>query len=137
MISSETALATSTGMAKFNPTLPELELNKETLLDHVQGTFSATASDGHINRFDGLTAVLKWINVTQAISGQLPDLSQGGMDYKSAQVQGRIDGHKVFFHEIALDAAALTMAAPAGLVLNSTSGSTWPVPSGLDASAST
>jgi hypothetical protein len=82
-----------------------------TLLDHVQGTFSATASDGHINRFDGLAAVLKWINVTQVVAGQMPDLNKGGMDYKSAQVRGRIEGHKVFFNEIALDAAALTMAA--------------------------
>jgi hypothetical protein len=82
-----------------------------TLVDHIQGTFSLTASDGHINKFDSLAAVLKWINVTQAITGQLPDLSQGGMDYKSVQVQGRMEGRKIFFHEIALDAAALTVAA--------------------------
>ena len=82
-----------------------------TLLDGFQGTFSATASDGHINKADRLAAVLKWINVTQVIAGQMPDLSKGGMNYRSLKVQGRIEGHKIFFHEIALDAAALTMAA--------------------------
>jgi uncharacterized protein YhdP len=82
-----------------------------TLLDHMQGTFSATAKDGHISKFDSLAAVLKVVNVTQVIAGQLPDLSKGGMDYKSAHVQGRIEGRKIHFHEIALDASALTVAA--------------------------
>jgi hypothetical protein len=82
-----------------------------TLLEHAKGNFSATASDGHINKFDSLAAVLKVVNVTQVIAGELPDLSQGGMDYKSAQVQGRIEGRQIFFHEFALDASALTVAA--------------------------
>jgi hypothetical protein len=82
-----------------------------TLLERMQGTFSATAKDGHINKFDELAAVLKVVNVTQVIAGELPDLNKGGMDYKSAQVQGRVEGRKVFFHEFALDASALTVAA--------------------------
>jgi hypothetical protein len=82
-----------------------------TILDHMKGSFSASASDGHINRFDNLAAVLKVVNVTQVIAGELPDLSKGGMDYKSAQVKGRVDGRQIFFEEVALDAAALTLAA--------------------------
>ena len=82
-----------------------------TLLEHMQGTFSATAKDGHINKFDELAAVLKVVNVTQVIAGELPDMSKGGMDYKSAQVQGKVEGRKIFFHEFALDASALTVAA--------------------------
>jgi hypothetical protein len=82
-----------------------------TLLNQAQGTFSATAKNGHINKFDSLAAVLKVVNVTQAVAGQMPDLNKGGMDYKSAQVQGRIEGHKIFFSEFALDASALTVAA--------------------------
>ena len=82
-----------------------------TLAEHLNGTFAATARDGHINKFDNLAAVLKVVNVTQAIAGQLPDLDKGGMDYKSAQVQGRVEGRQIFFHEIALDASALTLAA--------------------------
>jgi AsmA-like protein len=82
-----------------------------TLLDHMKGTFAATASDGHINKFDNLAAVLKVVNVTQAIAGELPDLNKGGMDYKSARVKGQIEGHKILFQEFALDASALTVAA--------------------------
>ena len=82
-----------------------------TLLEHMQGTFSATAKDGHINRFDQLATVLKVVNVTQVFAGELPDLSKGGMDYKSAQVKGRIDGRTILFQEFALDASALTVAA--------------------------
>ena len=33
------------------------------------------------------------------------------MDYSPRRLQGRIEGRKIFFHEIALDAAALTVAA--------------------------
>jgi len=82
-----------------------------TLLEHMKGTFAATATDGHINKFDNLAAVLKVVNVTQVVAGQLPDLSKGGMDYKSGGVQGRIEGRKIFFSEFALDASALTVAA--------------------------
>jgi uncharacterized protein YhdP len=82
-----------------------------TQLEHMKGTFAATARDGHINKFDNLAAVLKVVNVTQAIAGELPDLSKGGMDYKSAKVQGRIEGRKIFLHEFTLDASALTVAA--------------------------
>jgi len=82
-----------------------------SLLDQLRGTFSATAKDGHINKFDSLAAVLKVVNVTQAFFGQMPDLSKGGMDYSSARVQGRVEGSKIFFHEVALDASALTVAA--------------------------
>ncbi len=82
-----------------------------TLLEHLKGTYAATAKDGRINKFDELSAVLKVVNLSQALVGQMPDMSKGGMDYKSAQVQGRIEGHQIFFHEAALDASALTVAA--------------------------
>jgi len=51
------------------------------------------------------------VNVTQVIAGELPDMTKGGMDYKSAQVKGRIDGRTILFQEFALDASALTVAA--------------------------
>jgi len=82
-----------------------------TLSDQLRGTFTATAKDGHINKFDSLAAVLKVVNVTQAFFGQMPDLSKGGMDYSSARVQGRVEGSKIFFHSVELDASALTVAA--------------------------
>jgi hypothetical protein len=82
-----------------------------TLLEHMQGTFAATASNGHINKFDNLAAILKVVNVTQVIAGQLPDLNKGGMDYKSVKVKGRVEGRRIFFNELALDASALTLAA--------------------------
>jgi uncharacterized protein involved in outer membrane biogenesis len=82
-----------------------------TLLDNMRGTFAATARDGHINRADALDRVLKLVNLTEAVRGALPDLSKAGMDYKSARVVGRLEGRKIFLHEIALNASVVTVAA--------------------------
>jgi hypothetical protein len=82
-----------------------------TLLDNMRGTFAATARDGHINKADALDRVLKLVNLSEAVRGALPDLTKAGMDYKSARVQGRLEGRKISLHEVALDASAVTVAA--------------------------
>jgi uncharacterized protein YhdP len=82
-----------------------------TLLQYLQGTFSATATKGWINQFDSLAQVLKVINVTQVVAGKMPDLSKGGMGYDKAHIEGRIEKQTIHFERAALDASALDLAA--------------------------
>jgi len=82
-----------------------------TLLEHLQGTFSATATKGWINQFESLAQVLKVLNVTQVVAGKMPDLSKGGMAYDKLHVEGRIEKQTVYFEQAALDASALQLAA--------------------------
>jgi hypothetical protein len=82
-----------------------------TLLQYLQGTFSATATKGWINQFDSLAQVLKVINVTQVVAGKMPDLSKGGMGYDKAHIEGRIEKETIHFERAALDASALDLAA--------------------------
>jgi len=82
-----------------------------TLLDNLRGTFALTARDGHINKADTLASVLKVVNLSEAVHGALPDLSKAGLDYKSAHVQGRLQGRKIFLSEMGFDAPVVTIAA--------------------------
>jgi len=80
------------------------------LLDTLKATYSITATNGHINKFDELDAVLKVVNLTQIIAGQIPDLDKQGMDYRSAWVKGTMEGH-TYALEAAMNASAITLAA--------------------------
>jgi len=82
-----------------------------TLLQSLQGTFSATATRGWINQFESLAQVLKVINVTQVVAGRMPDLSKGGMGYDKLHIVGRIENETIHFEQAALDASALQLAA--------------------------
>jgi len=82
-----------------------------TLLEHLQGTFAATATKGWISQFESLAQVLKVLNVTQVVAGKMPDLSKGGMAYDKLHVEGRIEKQTVHFEQAALDASALQLAA--------------------------
>lgn len=81
------------------------------LLEHVTGNFAATSRDGRIERFDALAKVFDLLNVTEAVHGTLPDLRQKGMAYRTAHVQGRVQGATVRFDEGTLDATGIKIAA--------------------------
>jgi len=83
----------------------------DTLPDRLQGTFSAVAREGRIDKFDALSKAFELLNVTEAVHGNLPDLKQKGMGYKSAQVKGRIQGRKVLLDEAVLDASTAKVVA--------------------------
>jgi len=80
------------------------------LADTLKATFSLTATNGHINKFDELDAVLKLVNLTQVFVGHIPDLGKQGMDYRSAWVKGTMEG-RIYALEAALNASAITLAA--------------------------
>ena len=82
-----------------------------TLVEHLQGTFSATATKGWISQFESLAQVLKVLNVTQVVAGKMPDLRKGGMAYDKLHVEGRIEKQTVHFEQAMLDASALQLAA--------------------------
>jgi hypothetical protein len=81
------------------------------LVNRIQGTFSAVAKNGHINKFDTLAAVLNFIDLTELFEGNLPDLSRGGIKYSTARVNGRVADHKIHFSESLLDASGFTATA--------------------------
>ena len=82
-----------------------------TLLSVMQGKFSAVATDGRINKFDALAEVFKLINVTQIFVGKAPDLSQSGMKYYSAKVNGKLTGRQIHLSEASLDASGFKVVA--------------------------
>jgi len=82
-----------------------------TVVQHLEGTFSATARHGWINQFESLAQILKVINLTQVVAGRMPDLSKGGMGYDKLHVVGRIEKQTIHFEQAALDASALQLAA--------------------------
>ena len=82
-----------------------------TLLQYLQGTFTATAKNGWISKAESLAQVLKVINVTQAVAGKMPDLSKSGMGYDKLHIEGRIEKQTIHFEQMALDASALELAA--------------------------
>ncbi len=81
------------------------------LLDRMQGDFQLDARDGRILAFTTLNRLFAALNVTEAVRGRLPDLTREGMAFKSAQVKGRIEGHRLLIEQSVLDADTVTLAA--------------------------
>jgi hypothetical protein len=82
-----------------------------TLLDRLQGRFSAVSRDGRIEKFEALSRIFDLLNVTEVVHGTLPDLKQKGMAYRSVRVAGRVAGRKVNVEEAVLDATGVKIAA--------------------------
>ncbi|MFN0039374.1 MAG: AsmA-like C-terminal domain-containing protein [Burkholderiales bacterium] len=82
-----------------------------TLLNVMQGKFTAVATDGRIDKFDALAEVFKLINVTQILVGKAPDLGQSGMKYYSAKVMGILNGRQMRLSEASLDASGFKVVA--------------------------
>jgi AsmA-like C-terminal region len=82
-----------------------------TLMDQMQGTFSATARDGRIEKAPILAKVFEVLNLTEAVHGKLPDLGKKGMGYESARATGRIEGRRMRFDEVVLNATGVMVAA--------------------------
>ena len=82
-----------------------------TLLNRMQGTFSAVAKNGRINKWDGLAAVLNFINLAQFTESNMPDMSKGGIKYRTARTSGRVADGKIYFSESLLDASGFTVTA--------------------------
>ena len=80
------------------------------LLDRMQGSFQLNARDGRILAFNSLDRVFAVLNVTEAVHGRLPDLSQQGLGFKSARMKGRIDGSRLLLEEGVLNADTVTLA---------------------------
>ncbi len=84
---------------------------RRTLLDQMQGTFSAVARDGRIEKAPVLSRVFEVLNVNEVVHGRLPNLRDKSMGYESAVAKGRIEGRRVRFDEVVVDATGVTVVA--------------------------
>ena len=62
----------------------------ETLVRVLQGKVDIRAKDGRIYRFPLLSKILSFLNVTELLRGEMPDLNAEGLGYNSIIIQGDI-----------------------------------------------
>jgi hypothetical protein len=82
----------------------------DTLVERLAGSFSLTARDGNIEKFDTLNRVFAVLNVTEIARGK-GQLTAKGMPYKVARAKGTLEGKVVRFDEIVLDAPTVQLVA--------------------------
>ncbi len=95
-----------TGVAAFRT---ELE-GTEKIPGSLWGDGELTIRDGRIYRFNLLSRILDFLNITQIVLGQLPDFSRKGMAYDVIRIRYRVDGSKLILSRIQLRGDTLSIA---------------------------
>jgi len=85
------------------------------IMDNLNGSFRAVSREGRIDRFEALARLLRLLNLTEVVRGQVPDLASGGMSYRSAAVTGRIRGRVLHLDEGILDAETVKIVGEGSL----------------------
>ncbi len=83
----------------------------EELKESLRGNFEFNASDGRIYRGLRLGRVLAFLNVTEVLTGRLPDMGKGGIAYDSFHVKGNLEKSKLKIEEGVMDGKTLKVAA--------------------------
>ncbi len=71
--------------------------------DSARATYTLSARDGEIRKFDALDKVMVAVNETEAADGKLPDIKKSGLQYKSMSVKGDIDLRTLRVEEAVLE----------------------------------
>jgi hypothetical protein len=82
----------------------------EELVKSLGGDFEFKSSDGLIKRDVRLARVLGFLNLTEALTGRLPDMGKKGIAYNSLQVLGDLENGKLRIKEAALDGKTLDLS---------------------------
>ncbi len=82
----------------------------EDLVKALSGDFEFKSSDGLIKRDVRVARVLGFLNLTEALTGRLPDMGKKGIAYNSIQVLGNFENGKFRIKEGVLDAKAFDLS---------------------------
>lgn len=78
--------------------------------ESLQGHVKLTMRNGRILRFELLSRILQFVNLTQIFVGRVPDLEESGLAYDRIAVEGRIEGSKLLMKEFLLEGPTLGLA---------------------------
>ncbi len=83
----------------------------KTLARSIQGNYELTARKGRIDRFNLLSRIFAFLNVTEVFRGRLPDLGQKGFAYDSINVRVDLQPGKVVIKEATLKGPSMEIAS--------------------------
>ena len=83
----------------------------KALARSLQGNYELTARKGRIDRFDLLSRIFAFLNVTDVFRGRLPDLGQKGFAYDSINVRVDLQPGKVLIKEATLKGPSMEIAS--------------------------
>jgi hypothetical protein len=83
----------------------------KALARSLQGNYELTARKGRIDRFDLLSRIFAFLNITEVFRGRLPDLGQKGFAYDSINVKGDLQPGKVLIKEATLKGPSMEIAS--------------------------
>ncbi len=79
----------------------------DALVKTLQGKVDIRAKDGRIYRFLLLSKILSFLNVTELLRGQIPDLNTEGLGYNSIIIQGDIRNGIFVLSEAVIDGTTM------------------------------
>ena len=82
-----------------------------TLVNQMQGSFSVVAKKGRIKKWGSLAEILGFVHPDRYADGKMPDMSKGGIKYRTLRTSGRVADHRIRFTETVLDASGFLLTA--------------------------
>jgi len=83
----------------------------KALARSLQGNYELTARKGRIDRFDLLSRIFAFLNVTEVLRGRLPDMDQKGFAYDSINVRVDLQPGKILINEAILKGPSMQIAS--------------------------
>ena len=84
---------------------------EDRLLESLKGELEFTAKDGRIKRHVPLQRVFAFLNVTNSLKGQLPDLTEKEFVYDSMTSKTTIQDGKIIFEESVIDSPSMEIVS--------------------------
>ncbi len=83
------------------------QAQKEVLIQNLQGEMELAGENGRIYRFGLLAKIFALLNVTEIISGNLPDLSKEGFAYNFLNIKADLRNGRLGLKEAVIDSPSL------------------------------
>jgi hypothetical protein len=83
----------------------------DDLMKSLRGDWEVVAQDGRILRFSALEKVFSFLNVSEILHGQLPDLRSEGLPYNSITAKVNLQGGRLIVEEAVIDGASVQVAS--------------------------
>ena len=82
----------------------------EDLLENLDGKVDFIARNGRIHNIDLMTRIFAFLNVTELLRGELPDLDKEGFAYNKAMITGDITEGIMIIEEAVVDSSIMDIA---------------------------
>jgi len=83
----------------------------EDLLENLDGKVDFIARNGRIHNIDIMTRIFAFLNVTELLRGELPDLDKEGFAYNKMMITGDITDGIMIIEEAVVDSSIMDIAA--------------------------